>query len=164
MLTRAAAFPLWARTERKLLADNGARRWRAQFRQARDEMGNTAATCLLVVGKGDMHGALKRHARIGRGCGEDGCQKTFHVGRPASVKPVVFRSQPERIGRPFRFSGGYHIHVPGQNVTGPIGWSEGGEEIGAVSLRPRNHGYSCAMAFQIFGNPSGNVAIGRSHH
>jgi hypothetical protein len=111
-----------------------------------------------------MHGALKRHARIGRRCGEDGCEETFHVGSPASVKPVVFLSQPERIGGPFRFSGGYHIHVPGQNVTGPIGRSEGGEEIGTVSLRPRNHGYSCAMAFQIFGNPSGNVAIGRSHH
>ena len=92
-------------------ADDGTSRRGTKLRQAGDEMGNATAARLLVIGKGNMHRPFKRHARKCRCCSEHSGEKPFHVGGSAPVKPVVFGSQPKRIGRPFRFSGRHHIHV-----------------------------------------------------
>jgi hypothetical protein len=158
-VTRKLAMPLWPRTATMSVGSPTTTRAGrgSSLGDHRDHVRRAQAADFLVIGEGQVDGAVEGGLGQVRRGGQGQGQEALHVAGPPAVEPAVARGQDERVAGPGLAVDRHHVGMArqhdaardgradaGQQVAlGPVGVGHpprGDAEIGQIGLDPFDQG------------------------
>jgi hypothetical protein len=106
----------------------------AERREPVHQMAHADAADLLVIRQGDMDGTGEQLLEKCGDRGEHAGHEALHVHRSTADQPLAVPHQTEGVGRPDRLVRRHHVQMAGEDVTGPIDGTDGGEQVKPVSF------------------------------